>query len=114
MNTYEYILLNSICISRNRNRAYALTFTQSTAKADIFIVRQSWGRRDYYKNEKLTYFEDMKEAHKYLHGLLKLRMKHGYMITSMTKSFPEDTIPEGLVRAKISIQLSLFSDMLAA
>lgn len=111
---FETITLSSIDPSKNRNRAYAVTITCSPGNESIYIVRQSWGREDSHRNEKLTYFEDITEVYTYARGLLMRRKNHGYEVVSISERFPEASIPHDLKFLSASRQLSLFRAVIAA
>ncbi len=110
----DYIHLTSIDSKRNRNRAYAITLTIAQRVCDIYIVRQSWGRGDFYKRAKQTYFEDFGEVQKYIEGLLKLRSRHGYKMVAKSEDFPNSAVPSALALDPCVVQLSLFPNQIAA
>ncbi|MBK8506134.1 MAG: WGR domain-containing protein [Saprospiraceae bacterium] len=111
---FETIILKSIDPSRNRNRAYAITITCSANNENIYILRQSWGRGDHHKNEKVTYFQEMDEVLAYAATLLLRRKQHGYQVVSLSEKFPERCIPRDIKYGRYSLQLSIFSIAWAA
>ncbi len=106
---HEYVLLNSIDPARNRNRAYAITLINSASNQDVYIVRQSWGRGDPYKNAKKTYFQDIEQVEKYIGSLLTRRKRNGYSVAMRTQLFPP--VPPLAVfdqDRSVPVQMSLF------
>ena len=111
---HSEIYLNSIDPTRNRYRAYAVTIASAGSCENAYLVRQSWGRGDYFKNQKTTYFELLEEAHAYTLLLLRRRARHGYRVTLMSECFPMQLLPEGMTIRNVPTRESLFQDGLAA
>lgn len=91
----EKLILNSILRSNplsvhlrniqpklNRYRAYTISVNpiQLGSKHTIYIVTQSWGRIGWKMRRKVSSFENLANAEKYINTLYKRRLSHGYKL----------------------------------
>lgn len=104
-----YLVLQSTDSKVNRHRAYTISISTFYTSETIYMVRTAWGRVSNLYRFNTRLFNSETEAEKYIHAILLLRKRHGYIVTECSNQFPDVTTLDQLPKAiAVRQQLTLF------
>ena len=92
---YQYLILESDDPAQNRRRRYGVSVNEFSGEG-IYQVILSWGRVGHRMRNKTAVYEHQEGVIKYLQGILKKRIRHGYVLRERSEAFPPVAILDGL------------------
>lgn len=105
-----HITLKDIRPAQNRQRVYTIAVS-SDGLFDSYAITLYWGRVGSKRQRKICQCNSKKALDKLITGILKVRLKHGYLLVDKHEFTPEYSILEEFEMAPIypSNQLKLFT-----